>query len=113
MRKIDEIKRLVDGQGYPTGEFLEFLEEYEPDKSLPLYEFLEDYLEHMWRNGGRIKLGRRYRGRRKLELHTGGWSGNESIIAALEKNEILMELYMRPVKWFAGGHYYYEIFDGR
>lgn len=42
----------------------------------------------------------------KLELHTGGWSGNEEIICALQKSQF----------WFfwwessrRGGHYYFEI----
>ena len=42
-----------------------------------------------------------------LELHTGGWSGNEDIIAALEEHEMFFNLW--HTKWERGGHYYFEI----
>jgi len=43
----------------------------------------------------------------KLTLHTGGWSGNEDIIRALQKNSMFWILYW--VKSIRGGHYYFEI----
>lgn len=43
---------------------------------------------------------------KKLELHTGGWSGNESIIASI-KNSIFWRLFWK--KSTRGGHYYFEI----
>lgn len=42
----------------------------------------------------------------KLELHTLGWSGNESIINVL-KNSSLWLIYWR--KTHTGGHYYFDI----
>ena len=42
----------------------------------------------------------------KLELHTLGWSGNESIINIL-RNSSLWLIYWR--KTHAGGHYYFDI----
>jgi hypothetical protein len=43
---------------------------------------------------------------KKLALHTGGWSGNESIIEALEAN-MFWTLYWRRTD--RGGHYYFTI----
>lgn len=40
------------------------------------------------------------------ELHTGGWSGNEEIIRALEKNEMLWEILLSEYR--RGGHYKLE-----
>lgn len=43
----------------------------------------------------------------KLELHTGGWSGNEQIIEALQKTKMFWFLYWELSK--RGGHYFFEI----
>lgn len=45
-----------------------------------------------------------------LELHTGGWSGNEEIIYALRSNVIFWHKYWQAT--FAGGHHYFYISDG-
>jgi len=42
----------------------------------------------------------------KLELHTGGWSGNEDIIEALKKSYFWIFYWEKSVK---GGHYYFTI----
>ena len=42
-----------------------------------------------------------------LELHTGGWSGNEDIIDALENNKLFWLMYWWKIE--KGGHYYFEI----
>lgn len=42
-----------------------------------------------------------------LELHTGGWSGNEVIISALLQNRMFITMWYK--KWERGGHYYFEI----
>jgi len=44
---------------------------------------------------------------RKFELHTGGWSGNEMIMEALEGNWLFWMMYWQKSK--RGGHYYFEL----
>ena len=43
----------------------------------------------------------------RLELHTGGWSGNEEIIGALHRNFLFWSMYW--VQSRRGGHYYFRI----
>ncbi len=43
----------------------------------------------------------------KVECHTGGWSGNEDIIRALQEIDMFWLFYW--VKSERGGHFYFEI----
>ncbi len=105
--KIPEI--LLDDEGYPTDEYIAFIKGY-TSKTMPIINFVLDILQDNWQYGEwGFKLGRVYKGVRKLELHTGGWSGNEEIIAAITSNIWLTAFKMKYVKWYTGGHYYFEI----
>lgn len=42
-----------------------------------------------------------------LELHTGGWSGNEEIINALQNNKLFWSMWWQKTE--RGGHYTFEI----
>ncbi len=42
-----------------------------------------------------------------LELHTGGWSGNEDIIEALRKNKLFWTFWWEKSE--RGGHFYFQI----
>lgn len=42
-----------------------------------------------------------------LELHTGGWSGNEDIIEALQKHKLFWLMWWWKTE--RGGHYHFEI----
>jgi hypothetical protein len=101
---------LIDDEGYPTAEWLQFIREYKPDDSLPLVEFVEMILIDGWFMADYgFRLHRKYKGKQKLELHTGGWSGNEEIIEAIKSNIFLTHFQMKYVMWQAGGHYYFEL----
>jgi len=100
---------LLDNDGYPSDEWIEFIKNYTAD-TMPIMEFVNGYLVDGWHfSDWGFSLGGKYRGKRKLQLHTGGWSGNEEIIAALLDNFYLRHGKMRYVKWVTGGHYYFEI----
>ena len=102
--------RKLDNDGYPTDEFLERIGKLEviPD----IWEFIDEIQEAWWMADWGFRLTKPYRTKddkyrhRTLELHTGGWSGNESIIYAL-KNSMLWAMYWR--KTIRGGHYYFKI----
>ena len=77
-------RQLLDEEGYPTDEYLQFIRDYKPDESLPLMKFLDEFIYPTWNyQDWGFKWHRKYNGKRKLEFHTGGWSGNESIINAI------------------------------
>lgn len=98
---------LLDNDEYPTEEFLTFIREYVPDDSLTLIHFVERVLiDGWWMPDWGFRLHKKYKGKRKLELHTGGWSGNEETISALLSNIYFRTYY---VMWRTGGHYYFEI----
>jgi len=101
---------LLDDEGYPTDEWLQCLKTYKPDESLPLLTFVKTILVDGWyMSDWGFKLGKKYKGKHKLELHTGGWSGNENTIEAIKSNMWLTHFQMRYVMWRAGGHYYFEL----
>lgn len=103
-------EELLDSEGYPTKEWISFIEQYKPDKSLPIENFVGFVLVDGWHmQEWGFRLGKKYRGKRKLELHTGGWSGNEDIIGAILSNISLTHFEMIYTMWRAGGHYYFEI----
>ena len=50
----------------------------------------------------------KYDGHYKIELHTGGWSGNEDIIEAFRHSRCLF-FFMFHTRWERGGHFYFEV----
>lgn len=93
---------LLDDEGYPTEEWLQYIRDFNGD----ILDFL-GLLMDGWSGG--FKLHRKYRGKRKLELRTGGWSGNEEIVSAILYNVNLTHVYMRYTMWRAGGYYCFEL----
>lgn len=87
-------------EGYPDKEELEKIEKWPLRDVFGLVEFIDDLWQYKFMNKGWAKGVFHY------ELHTGGWSGNESVIEALEKNRFVDRF---CEKWLRGGHFYFEI----
>ncbi len=87
--------------GYPTEGQLQTIKEFDLTKK-PIRELL-DYVEPLWEYGdwGFVRT------RHKLELHTGGWSGNEDILEALHHNFLFWSMCWKSSR--RGGHY---VFNG-
>ena len=66
---------------------------------------LLDFIGNLWHFGD---WGFKVRGKKvlRVELHTGGWSGNEEIIGCLEKTWLW---YLSWEKSTRGGHYYLRV----
>lgn len=67
-----------------------------------------DMFQEEWQEYGTIVQNRE---KGDLQLWTGGWSGNEAIIAALQANLLFFSLYWQESK--RGGYYRFKIFDIR
>jgi hypothetical protein len=91
-----------DAEGYPSEETLQRIRDYKVMSHADA-KVLLDSIEPIWEFG---EWGWRWIGN-ELHLSTGGWSGNESIISALEAADFFW-----PLCWVQhrrGGHYIFEI----
>jgi len=99
-------KEILDDDGYPTQEYLDWLGEWKNvDHRQRIKDILESLHESWYFGDWGYKIHRPYSGNVKIELHTGGWSGNEDIIYALKQN-VIFWYHWRMSK--VGGHYYFE-----
>ena len=114
MTLLDQTEKKVndlDEDGYPTEEFLTSIEIW---RDRPFTELM-DRIKPNWRYSdfgywGEQEVENQH-GRMVTEysISTGGWSGNESIIRALQDNHIFWSLC-----WYSsqrGGHYVFEVRD--
>ena len=72
------------------------------------FKGLWEYVVELWHWpdwGVKVEVGETFD---KLELHTGGWSGNESIMYALERSKSMFYQYF-ATEWHRGGHYFFEV----
>jgi len=90
---------------YPTEAELRRIREWRVDKK-SMFDFL-GYIKSLWwcAERGFVCKGKKVL---KLELHTGGWSGNEDIIHALKENKSHFWFFYWQ-KSVRGGHYYFRI----
>ena len=79
----------MDEDGYPTDEELLKIREWKVDKNFDIHELM-DYAYSLWRYQDENyfkRIGNSYR------LVTGGWSGNEDVIKALQNNLMFWLMY--------------------
>lgn len=95
----------LDGDGYPTEESLDAIREWDTDQ----FADLMDEIERIWWGGGYERRDDR-NGSRAYYLHTVGWSGNESIIEALEDHHVFWMIAYEA--HYRGGHYVFVLHHG-
>jgi len=99
----------MDEDGYPTEETLEKIRTW---AGTPADAFT--YIESLWIYPEYFRKGKRrtrdWKGgplQRTYEISTGGWSGHESIIGAMEENFMLWAISWENVR--RGGHYTFRV----
>ena len=99
----------VDDDGYPTEEMLEKIEKWGAGEGSynDLMRFIKPHwkysFEGYWSENEYEDDGTEY------SISTGGWSGNEDIIRALQSNWMFWSLYWMQSR--RGGHYIFKVKD--
>jgi hypothetical protein len=94
---------LFDKDGYPAEETLEAIRKWPFADRDGFWKFVEG----AWSDYGHVKsIGEDPGNLDHLELVTGGWSGNESIIAAIERNQMIYSMCWQKSE--RGGYYVYS-----
>jgi hypothetical protein len=96
---------VMDEDGYPNDEAVEALETVEV-RSFADCEYVLDTLQSVWRWPSYFTKGRMRLSRRRWHVSTGGWSGHESLLFALERNWWFWMLAYESHR--RGGHYVFE-----
>jgi len=99
----------LDEDRYPTKNALEAIEKWHWDDARGWFKFIEDLWHfHDW---GWKEKNEKHDYKDKIVLRyyisTGGWSGNESIIRAMQNNDWMWHL--NWVQSRRGGHYIFEL----
>jgi len=92
--------RWLDENGYPNDKAIMTIEQWRGN-SIGLIDFIKGIWH--WPEWGFELKGKRVL---RLELHTGGWSGNEDIICALTHTTFWMMHWQKSTR---GGHHYFKI----
>lgn len=99
----------LDEDGYPTEELLDYIATYDIIKgsSLELMQLVYNY----WFYDYPYKQYYQYASRREwvYTMSTGGWSGNESLIHALQENQLWWIMNWHSSR--RGGHYEFYVKD--
>lgn len=111
---------MLDAGGYPSKKELDFIVKYDVTKR-PVKTLVE-YIQARWW-WKEYFIVRRERSEFEMveapgekprffyyivvEMHTGGWSGHESMIQALKETDWFFSFYHS--KWECGGHFWFKI----
>lgn len=107
---------LIDEDGYPTDHALDIIECWHWSDMKGWFEFIKELWYQKWFGWSEglnppDTKGFDLEGKQRYEYHisTAGWSGNESLIRAMQQNDMLWALSW--VQSRRGGHYIFELRD--
>ena len=111
-KRITELKQteLLDEDGYPTDNALEIVRIWHWTDSKGWFEFIKSiwwYPDWGWREYDEPHEIWKDRIAHRYSISTGGWSGNESVIRSMKKNDMMWDL--NWVQSRRGGHYIFEL----
>lgn len=102
----------LDEDGYPTELALDTIEKWHWDDPKGWFEFIEKIWSMPswgWRETDEPHQYKKDTMVHRYYISTGGWSGNESIIRAMQCNEMLWNF--QWVQSRRGGHYIFELYE--
>lgn len=110
-----EHNEMLDDDGYPTDAALDVIKLWHWDDIVGWFKFIEGLWWHskmLWREDDvphelRIFKGYEDKMVHRYHISTGGWSGNESIIHAMQDNKNMLWT-LTWVQSRRGGHYIFE-----
>jgi hypothetical protein len=94
----------IDDDEYPTEETLNIIAHWPITSNFAITDMLEYIKMCWWGKFGKVSGAGR---KRKIAISTGGWSGNESIISAMQQNTLFWALCWQSSR--VGGHYEFLI----
>jgi len=103
-------KDMLDEDGYPTDDALIIIENWYWNDSKGWFEFIKSlwYLSSWgWDEGEEPHDWKKDEMCYRYHISTAGWSGNEAIIHAMQKNDWMW--YFNWVQSRRGGHYIFEL----
>lgn len=99
----------MDSEGYPTQDELELIKKWDVKDFPALLDFIEDL--HVYKDYVKREVIREWYRKENPILQwtfcTGGWSGNESLVDSLLKNEIFKLMWY--YSWQRGGRFVFHI----
>lgn len=106
-----EAANFQDDEGYPTEDALEIIELWHWDDIPGWFEFIKSIWHFNSWGWSTAEVRQPHRGEKIVltkehSISTGGWSGNESIIRSMKKNDMMWHL-----NWVSsrrGGHYVFQ-----
>lgn len=102
----------LDEDGYPTEDALELIEKWHFNDAKGWFNFIHNiWYMPGWGWGEGEDKHDFYKDRKvyRYDVSTAGWSGNESIIRAMERNSMMWHL--NWVQSRRGGHYIFELYE--
>ena len=103
---MEEPIHKMSHDGYPTEQFLEWIEKYDVSKGDPFW-FIQIILDEWYHGDYGWRIQRQFKGERTIYISTLGWSGNEDMMYALEKNFMFWTLFYYSHR--RGGHYVFKL----
>jgi len=100
---VHEMDEYFDEDGYPTEHALDMIAKWDWRHTDECFEFVRQ----MWRWNDMLWTQTDDGAKITYDFSTGGWSGNESLIAALQENHMIW--IFTWVQSQRGGHYVFEL----